>query len=45
MEGPAGRRIAVMLLNYVLTFVLAAGFQILMKRWAERKKYIKKMED
>lgn len=42
MEGPAGRRIAVMLLNYVLTFVLAAGFQILMKRWAERKKYIKK---
>ena len=45
MEGTAGTRIALMLLNYVLTFALAAGFQILMKRWAERKKYIKKTED
>ena len=33
MEGPAGKRAAVMLLNYVLTFALAVGFQQISARF------------
>lgn len=41
MEGSMGKRIAVMLLNYALTFGLAVGFQRMSVRWTARKTGVK----